>query len=56
MLAETALRRPSAFRDAVILALMHKHLYGYMRDTSIHLERIIRDLKAAAASRSMPSA
>jgi radical SAM superfamily enzyme YgiQ (UPF0313 family) len=55
MLAETALRRPSAFRDAVILALMHKHLYEYMRDTSIHLERIIRDLKAAAASRSMPS-
>jgi len=27
----------------------------YMRDTSIHLERIIRDLKAAAASRSIPS-
>jgi uncharacterized protein DUF4070 len=55
MLAETALRRPSAFRDAVILALMHKHLYEYMWDTSIHLERIIRDLKAAAASGSMPS-
>jgi radical SAM superfamily enzyme YgiQ (UPF0313 family) len=55
MLAETAVRRPSAFRDAVILALMHKHLYEYMRDTSVHLECIIRDLKAAAASRSMPS-
>jgi radical SAM superfamily enzyme YgiQ (UPF0313 family) len=55
MLAETALRRPSALRDAVILALMHKHLYEYMRDTSKHLERIIRDLKAAAAPRSIPS-
>ena len=55
MLTETALRRPSAFRDAVILALMHKHLYEYMRATSIHLERIIRDLRAAAASRSIPS-
>jgi radical SAM superfamily enzyme YgiQ (UPF0313 family) len=54
MLAETALRRPSALRDAVILALMHKHLYEYMRDTSKHLERIIRDLKAAAP-RSIPS-
>jgi predicted nucleic acid-binding protein len=54
MLAETALRRPSAFRDAVILALMHKHLYEYMRDTSKHLERMIRDLKAAAP-RSIPS-
>jgi radical SAM superfamily enzyme YgiQ (UPF0313 family) len=55
MLAETALRRPSALRDAVILALMHKHLYEYMRDTSKHLERIIRDLKAAAPPRSIPS-
>jgi radical SAM superfamily enzyme YgiQ (UPF0313 family) len=54
MLAETALRRPSALRDAVILALMHKHLYEYMRDTSKHLEGIIRDLKAAA-HRSIPS-
>jgi radical SAM superfamily enzyme YgiQ (UPF0313 family) len=54
MLAETAVRRPSAFRDAVILALMHKHLYEYMRDTSRHLERMIRDLKAAAP-RSIPS-
>jgi radical SAM superfamily enzyme YgiQ (UPF0313 family) len=56
MLAETALRRPSALRDAVILALMHKHLYEYMRDTSAHLESIIRDLRAATASRSIPSA
>jgi radical SAM superfamily enzyme YgiQ (UPF0313 family) len=55
ILAETALRRPSAFRDAVILALMHKHLYEYMRTTSIHLEGIIRDLRAAAASRSISS-
>ncbi len=55
LLAETALRRPSVLRDAVILALMHKHLYEYMRATSNHLERIIGDLRAAAASRSIPS-
>jgi radical SAM superfamily enzyme YgiQ (UPF0313 family) len=54
ILAETALRRPSALRDAVTLALMHKHLYEYMRDTSTRLERIIRDLRAAASG-SIPS-
>ena len=51
LIAETALRRPAALRDAVTLALMHKHLYEYMRDTSAHLERMIRDLRGAAATR-----
>jgi radical SAM superfamily enzyme YgiQ (UPF0313 family) len=51
MIAETALRRPTALREAVTLALMHKHLYEYMRDTSSHLESVIRDLRTAAASR-----
>ncbi len=51
LIAETALRRPTALRDAVTLALMHKHLYEYMRDTSVHLERMIQDLRAAAAAR-----
>ena len=51
LIAETALRRPAALRDAVTLALMHKHLYEYMRETSAHLERMIRDLRAAAAAR-----
>jgi radical SAM superfamily enzyme YgiQ (UPF0313 family) len=55
LLAETALRRPSVLRDAVILALMHKHLYEYMRATSILLEDIISDLRADTASRSIPS-
>ena len=50
MITETALRRPSALRDAVILALMHKHLYEYARATSTQLERIIRDLKAPVRS------
>ncbi len=55
IIAETALRRPSALRDAVILALMHKHLYEYMRDTSVHLEAIIRELRGAASRPIQPT-
>jgi radical SAM superfamily enzyme YgiQ (UPF0313 family) len=51
MIAETALRRPTALRDAVTLALMHKHLYEYMRDTSRRLDALIRELRSVAASR-----
>jgi radical SAM superfamily enzyme YgiQ (UPF0313 family) len=46
LMAETALRRPRALRDAVTLALMHKHLYEYMRDTCRRLEAIAREPKA----------
>lgn len=45
LIVETALRRPRALRDAVTFALMHKHLYEYMRDTSVQLEALIRELK-----------
>lgn len=45
MLAETALRRPTALRDAVTLALMHKHLYGYMRETSKRLEDLVKEMR-----------
>jgi radical SAM superfamily enzyme YgiQ (UPF0313 family) len=45
ILGETALRRPTALRDAVTLALMHKHLYEYMRDTSKRLDALIRELR-----------
>jgi radical SAM superfamily enzyme YgiQ (UPF0313 family) len=51
LIAETALRRPTALRDAVTLALMHKHLYEYMRDTSRRLDALIRELRSVAASR-----
>ncbi len=44
LLIETLLRRPAAFRDAVTFALLHKHLYEYMRDTSRRLERLLREL------------
>jgi radical SAM superfamily enzyme YgiQ (UPF0313 family) len=50
LIVETALRRPRALRDAVTFALMHKHLYEYMRDTSVQLEALIRELKEFPAS------
>src|SRR5205823_3636469 len=40
LLAETLLRRPRAFREAVTLALIHKHLYEYMRETCRRLDEI----------------
>ncbi len=46
MILETALRRPKALRDAVTLALIHKHLYEYMRDISRQLDTLIGELKA----------
>jgi radical SAM superfamily enzyme YgiQ (UPF0313 family) len=50
MILETALRRPAALRDAVTLALMHKHLYEYMRDTSRRLEALVRELREPAGA------
>lgn len=44
LLIETALRRPRAFREAVTLSLMHKHLYEYMRDTCKQLDRLVLEL------------
>ncbi len=40
LLGETLLRRPRAFRDAVTLALIHKHLYEYMRETCRRLDEL----------------
>jgi len=40
LMAETLVRRPSAFRDAVSLALLHKHLYEYMRELSADLDAL----------------
>jgi radical SAM superfamily enzyme YgiQ (UPF0313 family) len=45
LMAETALRRPREFRQAVTLALMHKHLYEYMRDTCKRLDEMISELR-----------
>ncbi len=45
MCLETACRRPRAFREALTLALMHKHLFEYVRDTSARLEVLIRELR-----------
>jgi hypothetical protein len=45
LMVETALRRPRAFRDAITLALMHKHLYEYMRDTCKQLDRIVKEIE-----------
>ncbi len=45
LVLETALRRPRALRDAVTFALIHKHLYEYMRDTCKHLDELAHELK-----------
>lgn len=48
MLVETAVRRPAAIRQALTLALMHKHLYEYVRDTAASLDEMIRELETQA--------
>jgi radical SAM superfamily enzyme YgiQ (UPF0313 family) len=53
LILETALRRPRSVRDAVTLALMHKHLYEYVRDTQVQLDALIAELKAFPASAAM---
>jgi radical SAM superfamily enzyme YgiQ (UPF0313 family) len=40
LLLETLFRRPRALRDAVTLALIHKHLYEYMRETCRRLDEV----------------
>jgi radical SAM superfamily enzyme YgiQ (UPF0313 family) len=46
LLLETLLRRPRAIRDAVTFALVHKHLYEYMRDTCTRLDELSAQLRA----------
>ena len=48
LMVETALRRPRELRQAVTLALIHKHLYEYMRDTCKRLDELARELRQAA--------
>jgi radical SAM superfamily enzyme YgiQ (UPF0313 family) len=48
LLIETLIRRPRALRDAVTLALIHKHLYEYMRETCARLDELVIELQAAA--------
>jgi radical SAM superfamily enzyme YgiQ (UPF0313 family) len=45
LVIETALRRPRAIRDAFTFALLHKHLYEYMRDTCKQLDRLAQELR-----------
>jgi hypothetical protein len=51
MCLETAWRRPRAIRQAFTLALMHKHFYEYVRDASIQLEPVIRELRESQPAR-----
>jgi radical SAM superfamily enzyme YgiQ (UPF0313 family) len=45
LMVETALRRPRALRDAVTFALIHKHLYEYMRHTCRQLDHLAQQVK-----------
>jgi hypothetical protein len=49
LLGATALRRPSAFADAVYFVLVHKGLYEYMEALGKHLDRAIGELATAEA-------
>ena len=40
LMGETLVRRPRSFRDAITLALIHKHLYEYMRETCRRLDEL----------------
>ncbi len=51
MCLETACRRPRAIRQAFTLALMHKHFYEYVRDTSRQLDALIRELRESQPAR-----
>jgi len=55
MLVETALRRPAAVRDALTLALMHKHLWEYVRDTTKGLDQLIAELRVSPAVGLLPA-
>jgi hypothetical protein len=58
LLLETALRRPRGLRDAVTFALVHKHLYEYMRDTCVRLDELagqIRELPGDIGALPAPS-
>lgn len=46
LMVETGLRRPRAFRQAITLALVHKHLYEYVHDVSSQLDRLIEQLRS----------
>jgi radical SAM superfamily enzyme YgiQ (UPF0313 family) len=54
MMIETAWRRPHQFRLACTLALMHKHLYEYVRDTSVQLDRLIEELRTLPDAGMLP--
>ncbi len=45
LMAETALRRPRSLRQAITLALMHKHLYEYMREVCLKLDELAGELR-----------
>jgi radical SAM superfamily enzyme YgiQ (UPF0313 family) len=49
LLGETLLRRPRALREAVTLALIHKHLHGYMRQTCRRLDELIAEIRETPA-------
>ena len=53
MCLETAWRRPRAIRQALTLALMHKHFYEYVRDTSAQLEALILELRESQPTRQL---
>jgi radical SAM superfamily enzyme YgiQ (UPF0313 family) len=54
MMLETAWRRPQQFRLAITLALMHKHLYEYVCDISIEIDRLVEELRTLPDAGMLP--
>ena len=49
LLAETAIRRPRMFADAVAFVIIHQGLHDYVHALCRHLDRAIADLEAQAS-------
>jgi hypothetical protein len=55
LMLATVFRRPRAFRHALSLALLHKHLYEYVDEISGHLDRLIDELRTVPEASLIPS-
>ncbi len=54
MMIETAWRRPQHLRTAITLALLHKHLYEYVREISARLDQLIEELRTLPDAGMLP--
>jgi radical SAM superfamily enzyme YgiQ (UPF0313 family) len=56
LMLETAIKRPRALRQALTLALIHKHLYEYVHEITQHLDALIEELRTLPDVGMLPAA